>query len=74
MNMTIPDAYGLGKRAHKAGLSGLPLDDELFRKYIEENDHLPITPVIASYVNGYETAKMKAESMVIDASDRFGTK
>ena len=67
-------AYGLGKRAYKAGLSGLPMDDELFAQYIEDNDHLPLTLTIVSYVSGYEAADIKATSVVIDASNRFGGK
>lgn len=67
-------AYGLGKRAYKAGLSGMPMDDGLFERYIADNDHLPVVPTIRSYTEGFTAAQIKAESIVIDASDRFGGK
>jgi len=71
MNIINNIAFGLGKRAHKAGLSGVPMDDELFKTHLEVDDP-PIVAATMCYMDGYNRAKIKAESMVIDASDRFG--
>ena len=60
-------AYGLGKRAYKAGLSGLPMDDELFAQYIEDNDTVPLVPAIQAYTEGWYEGynKKEAEEKVI---------
>ena len=71
MKITDNIAYGLGQRAHKAGLSGIPMDDAIFMRYVEEKDP-PLVVAVTYYISGHEAAKIKAESVVIDAADRFG--
>jgi len=66
-------AYGLGKRGYKAGESGEAFSDKLFSEYVMRNN-VPVVQAVGSYIDGYQAAKIKAESVVIDATDRFKRK
>lgn len=56
--MEIKDqtAYGLGKRAHKAGRECLPHEDKIFWDYVTESE-LPVVETIRDYVSGYYARK-----------------
>lgn len=74
MKLKNNTAYELGKRGYKLNKDEcLPMNDEVFTKYVEDED-VPLTVAIGSYVQGWHEKKMKEESEVIHAEDRFGGK
>lgn len=62
-------AYGLGKRAYKVDSKNcLPMEDELFVQYIEQNDTMPLALTISDYVEGWHEVynKKEREAKVVD--------
>ena len=64
-------AYGLGKRAAKAGAECEPLDDALFAQYLEKNDMLPLTATIAEYVSGFYDTRNASNKKAQARRDAF---
>ena len=45
-------AYGLGKRGHRINVSGLPMEDAVFREWVESED-VPIVLAVMHYIRGF---------------------